>query len=353
MNSLRKVLYWLYAGAVIAAAGCASPDFLEREQAETILPAVTAELESRAAEFSSGMALNPAAGVFINGETLNFFAELPEVLAERLALLGITEVYVAYDGEFFTDGGYQSALGSLLAELKQRGISARLAFKMSDTVWQRSPNFAVRNFINPKRDMLAKIMDELLAFNRSYPESPFTGVVFDMNVEAFSGHNLAVPGGQIYGWGENTFGPGKDNDMLIKDGFAMLEKIKSGLPGMNIGCLFSSELNTFAQEGKLSIGKVSDFAAAADTLFIRVDASASADIVRTAATLLPQSKEKQSSLYLELAVHAENNRPALRRRSFRQFMTGLNAVNSGCRVYPEFRGMAFDSFAGLEDIWEK
>lgn len=353
MKSLRKALHWLYTGAVIMAAGCSSPDFLSREQAETILPAVTAELESRAAEFRSEMAKNAAAGAFVNGETLNFFAGMPDVLAERLAMLGINEVYVAYDGEFFADGSYQSVLGDLLMELKKHNISARLAFKMSDTVWKRSPNFIVRNLIDPKHDILEEIMDELNGFNRAYPDAPFTGVVFDMNVEAFSGHNLAVPGGQIYGWGENTFGIGRDNDMLMKDGFAILEKLKAGLPGIDIGCLFSSELNTFAQEGKLSVGKVSDFAAAADTLFIRVDASASAEIVRAAAALLPQSGDKQSSLYLELAVHAENNRPALRRRSFRQFMTGLNAVNSGCGAYPEFRGMAFDSFAGLEDIWEK
>ena len=86
---------------------------------------------------------------------------------------------------------------------------------------------------------------------------------------------------------------------------------------------------------------------------VQLTGNGTTQIVRAAAALLPQSGDKQSSLYLELAVHAENNRPALRRRSFRQFMTGLNAVNSGCGAYPEFRGMAFDSFAGLEDIWEK
>ena len=107
MKSLRKALHWLYTGAVIMAAGCSSPDFLSREQAETILPAVTAELESRAAEFRSEMAKNAAAGAFVNGETLNFFAGMPDVLAERLAMLGINEVYVAYDGEFFADGTYR------------------------------------------------------------------------------------------------------------------------------------------------------------------------------------------------------------------------------------------------------
>ena len=79
MKSLRKALHWLYTGAVIMAAGCSSPDFLSREQAETILPAVTAELESRAAEFRSEMAKNAAAGAFVNGETLNFFAGMPDV----------------------------------------------------------------------------------------------------------------------------------------------------------------------------------------------------------------------------------------------------------------------------------
>ena len=135
MKSLRKALHWLYTGAVIMAAGCSSPDFLSREQAETILPAVTAELESRAAEFRSEMAKNAAAGAFVNGETLNFFAGMPDVLAERLAMLGINEVYVAYDGEFFADGSYQAMIGNLLMELQKHNITAQLAFKMRDTVW--------------------------------------------------------------------------------------------------------------------------------------------------------------------------------------------------------------------------
>lgn len=353
MKLLQKILIPLFSGAMVLAGGCGGPAFLEREQAETILPQITPELESRVNEFRTMMADNQATGVFINDETMNFFAAIPDQLAKRLAVLGITEVYVNYNGEFFSNGSYQTALAQLLAALKNHNIKAGLAFKMSDAVWKRSANFIVRNFINPKHDMLGEITDRIKTFNRRYPETPFTGVVFDMNVEDFSGHNLAVPGGQIYGWSDTTFGPGRDNDMLVKDGFAMLAEIRRALPGINIGCLFSSELNYYAENGALSTGKAADFAAAADTLFIRINASASAEIVRTAAALFAQGGEKQISLYLELAIHAENDRPALRRRSFLQFMTGLSAVDSGCGKYPEFRGLAFDSFAGLEDIWEK
>ncbi len=353
MKSMRSVACAMITGAMIVAGGCASPDFTPREQAVNIIPPVNAEMENRAVEFRSVMAENHANGVFINDETMNFFAGIPEILAERIATLGISEAYICYNTDFFANGTYQEALAQLLAELKKRNISAKVAFKMSDTVWKRSDNFFVRNISNPKHDMLGEITGRIKDFNRKYEENPFSGVVFDMNVEAFSGHNLAVPGGQIYSWSANNYGIGRDNDMLIRSGFAMLGEIKNSLPGMTTGCLFSSNLSRAAEAGELSIGKVSDFAAAADTIFIRVNAAASADIVRAASAIFPQGGEKQISLYLELAVHAENDRPALRRRSFRQFITGMNAVNNGCSDYSQFRGLAFDGFAGLEDIWEK
>jgi len=342
----------------LLAAGCASFTFIPAEDASRILPETGGTLSERAGEFKALISKGKHNGAFVSDETVRFFAQIPDDLANRFEMLGLNEAYICYNRKFFADANYSEAISGLIAAMKKRNITVYLSIKMSDGIWKRSQNCFRRNWIDPLVDEVIKHFAPRLAqFQAEYPESNFDGVLFEFDVQSFSKSNVALPPGQLYGWSENSYGRGLDNDLLVQSGFAMLAKIKAKLADRNAKLEYGVAVPSYIPEkqaaGELTKGSVADFLAAADFAIFDTRESGSADIVSKAGALLRGAPAQKIGIWLPLSRHAETGVPALRRRTFKQFCVGLENVIDSSDELPAYRGAAFDNFDALLDIWER
>ena len=347
---VKKLCILMFAVAMLT--GCGSK-FMPRDTALISIPQLSDTLAERADNFSSLMATEPGNAFVLSTATMLFYGEIPDVLAQRVALLGAKEVWVDYDRENFTSGNYQKMLAALLADLSGRGISCGVRITLSETLWQRPNNVFVRTIFNRQRDIFSEIANNIAAFNRANPTAAFTVAVLNMNVTDFHVDNLAIPQGVLFGWSESNFDKNLDNDQLMLWAFDRLAQLRNTLPNVRLGAQIAIEVIDRAEAGDLSVGRVADFNAVSDFMAVSINADASRVINQRLPSVLKKAPENRVLLYLELAPHQWNNRPALHRHSYRQFSIGLNAVLESNRAFPAFRGVTLDNFALLEDIWEK
>jgi len=341
------------------------------EDAAKILPATEGELESRASQLAELLKNDRETAVFIGREILSFYAHLPEELAERLAMFGIRRVYVSYDREFFTGSGYRNMLFEVVSALHAKDMQVCIAVNMSDNMWHRSGNVLWRTFIDPRHDELDTVAEEIVDYQRKCVKKERPGAMFDgymliFNVESLTAGASDTPTGEIYGWGEQSYGKGQDNDMIIQKAFAMLphfhekfEQAKADHPEelgrMELSSAVAAPVYIVekAEAGELSVGTLEDFRAAADVVYFDPCEGTSGNMAKRLAPLLEKSEKDKVGLWMPLSRHAETGQPALRRRSFKQFAVGLESVNSKCAANAGYRGVLFDEFAALQDIWEK
>ncbi len=78
------------ASAVMLLASCSSPRQLP-------VPALTGAMKERAKGFRSALAADAVRGVTLSEDDLLFFLDRPELLFERLELLGVNRIYVTAD----------------------------------------------------------------------------------------------------------------------------------------------------------------------------------------------------------------------------------------------------------------
>ena len=345
---------------ILLFSGCSSPEFLDGNVARRMLPDTTGETGSRADEFKNALSGERVTGVFLKRTSLNFFSGVPDELAKRLAMLGVNAVYIEYDREFFTSADYQRMLEKLIPQLDAAGAKVFLELKMSDNLWYRSGNTFVRRWINPPHDVIDDVAENFARYQIRHPNAKFGGIFFSFNVEFFDAANSELPPGNLYGWSDLAYGPGRDNDLLVKNGFDTFAAIKEKLVKKNVidGLIFGAAAPLFIPEqaasGGLTAGTVEQFASTFDFTAFDARKGASAEIGRAMAPMLDATTKKNAiGLILPLSNHAESGGPALRRRSFKQFMVGLQAVEKLCAKHQSFGGIVFDDFAALEDIWEK
>ncbi len=351
-----------FAAGIIAGAlfltGCASWEYMPKSDAEKILGGTDdAQYNSRAAELTAVIGENAANLMVLDDNTMMFYAETPESLTARISALGVKEIALPYNKEFFSAPDFQRAAAGLIKAAHQAGVQVYLQIKLSDITWKRSDNYFVRKWFNTPASQNIKLAEKLADYQHRFPEAGFDGTIFDFNVNFFTVGNAELPTGILYNWGENNYGVGRDNDLIIKQGFAAIAELKKVMPAAaKTGIRFPAEIAARADNGELSRGSLADFLAEADFVLPHIYAGSSHKFVQNFQALtenLPAEDRHRVMFLLAISGHAENNAATLRRRNFKQFTVGLQAVEDGCRKLPSFRGMAFDSFQAIEDILEK
>ena len=144
---------------------------------------------------------------------------------------------------------------------------------------------------------------------------------------------------QLFAWNEKAFGPGLDNDLLMRAALDMLRKLDPGDLPLTIAVPdFYQEL---AAEGKVTKGTVLDFIATrtkAPTIMLMSTANKPSQIVAgTISELAATGREHKVLLGIEL-----------RRRDWNDFTRIMTYVVREHRKHPEFRGLFLTPLVVLE-----
>lgn len=350
---------YLYTSAIVGGAlffaGCVTPSFMPKSDAEKLVATPTATVLERSAEINE-IVNEQKLIVALTSETINFYGEIPEILANRLSHIGTTDVALIYENQYFNSSKYQEMLQNLVTSCNEKNINVWLQLSLSDATWTRSSNYLVRKIIHPADAVIGDLADSVLKYQGKHPTAQLSGIIFDFNVDFFYAGNPKLPTGQLYNWSSASWGIGQDNDLIIQMGVKTIAELKEALPTTEFSIRVPVEALEKAQAGELTNSSINDFLAIAPQVIINISENSSGkyvarynDIVKS----IDNQADNQVLLSLTLASHIENADQALRRRSFEQFMLGLKAVVTGCDKNSAFGGVLITPFSSLEDIIEK
>lgn len=284
-----------------------------------------------------GIGLFPAAfaGEFSNEQIFN-----------AVKVLGFNRIYCQLTSEMELD----SRLVDFLTAANAAGLPVELVFNQQDFYRRYRGNRLIRNFFIQYPD-LAEVMEETVEFiNDELPENvKVAGVTVILAPHLFNGSNFQRIQGHLYCWSEKRYGIGEDNDMLMRESLVLAEKISKipGLPPLTIAV--PDFLHDAASEGKLSCGKVEDFAKLSAKVAVVSSANLPSKIFDTVSDEFSAMPEGKKALaVIRLAGHTSLETGRLRRRNWQDFQRTMAYFMSKSAGVPAFGGIIVTPLAVIE-----
>ena len=185
----------------------------------------------------------------------------------------------------------------------------------------------------------------------------FDGLFINIQPSEFSRNVKQYNSGILYKWDSDiSYGPGKDNDLLMKQAFIILEEARKCAPSIELGQKIAWFYDGDARTGRLSLGKTDDFLKHCDYLMISAYSSEWRDILEY---VLPNIKhtEKKHGILIAVKTSISTNGGNIREVSLSwkgwfRICRDMENVIKNVQKYPSFRGVVFHDYEGLEKAWE-
>ncbi|MFA6104834.1 MAG: hypothetical protein WCV67_20570 [Victivallaceae bacterium] len=348
--SIGRILLIMFPAIVMTGVLCSCLSS-KSENKRSPLPPITVNMKTKAAELKK--ILFPGCrefGVFITYNTIELYDQEPEALGERLALLGVTDVYFDFDIKLLKQADFTKKLHGIVNELRRRGIRCSPVIE-DEPLYQ--PNHS-RN----GTAAIEKVVGEIKSFNRrASDQQEFTGITPVISPHRVSSSNINIKNGMIYSWSENTYGKNGENDMIMKQSLNILEDIKKEAAPLPLSIIIEHYYHGRAVKGDLSCGTINDFLKYGDHVILTSYAKYSNEIK---GLVLNQLKDcnKADSVVLCLrtarTIYGDDSESvSFTRKKWKQFISDLSALVQTTSKYKSFHGIAFREFEGLELQWEK
>lgn len=320
---------------------------------------ITALMKKRAIEFKKANKQSQRLFIRLSWDTgMHVWNDKQSVLADRLQLLGATDVMLELDRDKFFDGTevskiYSDRCRKLIGELAKRKIRA----------WGQVVNYDIfitekhsRGWFSSEENKAINFrLEALNKFNAIDPSSGFSGVIIEAQPHLMDGNSRFTPKKMLYQWDPKSYGKGLDNDVLLQRMFKSVSNAltKNSIP---VGFLTSAEYADKALHGQLSIGKVRDFLKYGDFVILECFSSRHQTIARLASSELQSSIKPKSvfiGVYTDYKVYGSKAKKlGLNSRSWRTFIKSLTRINKRAAIHKAFAGIYFDDYDGIEQIWD-
>lgn len=122
----------------------------------------------------------------------------------------------------------------------------------------RRGNWLLKLFV-PGGTTLEKMLEHIREFEAESKGFRFSGITVIAEPHLFTMSNIHRPKEQVYAWSESTYGPGLDNDMMMKLTLDKLEAFSTMLGGTPFTVAIPDFYQELAEDGKLTCGSVEDF----------------------------------------------------------------------------------------------
>ena len=324
--------------------GCSTP---ERKPFPLVDPPRAAEsetLKARTARFRKFAGEFETCGIGIYPSAFEYRYTNSEVL-ERIKALGFNRVYCYITSETELD----EHLTEFLTLASKSALPVEIVVMQKDYYRKYRTNQLIRPLIKQYPTLLQTVQ-KIIEFQSELPENvKISGITVAVEPHQFNTSHTERSTGLLFSWKENAYGIGRDNDMLMRDTFEQLKKIRA-LPGMpHFTVAFPDFYHEKAAEKLLSAGTVSDFQQLADKVILvnsgNLPSQLATGVENELKAAAPGSKVLIS---IPLAHHVSENSGGLRRRDWNDFMHALNYSADKFKKHRSFGGIIISPLALVE-----
>jgi len=334
---------------LILLAGCVSTP--RREAPPVIEPlrkADAAEQQKRTDEFRqliSGLKLR-GTGCYVSA-VVKSDIPIDKVMA-RISDLGFNRIYAFITSETELD----EELKRFLAAAAARSLPVEIVLFQQD-FFNRSRGNKVLRRILPRHPELPRVAGMVAEFNNGVPpEHRIAGITVVLQPHYFDHAMVDAPHEQIYAWSDESYGIGGDNDLLMRSAVEMLKKVPAAAAGVPLTVAIQDFFHDNAVAGKLSVGRISDFANAvspAPRLLINNSGNRPTQLVKAVKDEFAAAPAGiEIAVAVNLANHTSVNAGALRRRDWNDMIRALRYMLKNTSSNASFCGVVIGPLAALE-----
>lgn len=283
-------------------------------------------------------------GVYLYTASVKKYADAPQKLAARVALLGFNDVYLSPGKEMITS--VSQWLRTFIATSKEYGMSVQ-ALRVAD-----NNLYVNESAIDAEVELIKK-------YNNSVaPNERFDGIAADLEPHTCKGSNK--PSGLNYEWNSSTnYGIGGANDKLLQLTVDIMHRTRSLLPKqllLNEAIAYNFQIKN--DEGVLSNGKISDFMGACDWVILmsyldNKEAIWSKSEPSLKAAEAIDGKTKTVSICVKTAINDIDNSESLRSKGWQYLLDTAEYILQMGKSYKSFRGFDIFTYEGIEIMWEE
>ena len=283
--------------------------------------------------------------VYMNERLYKIYEKRENILAARCSALGITDVYLYFDNKNLKDKEFSGKLRTYIVALHSRKIRCH-AMLHDPAVYADD------------KKKTAQEIGNILEFNKAAGDDTgkFDGVLVNIQPHEYARDARIYNRGILYKWDDASYGPGKDNDMLMRQAFNVIEEARKCAPSLELAQKVAWFYDGDARSGKISIGRTEDFLKHCDYLMVSAYSSEWRDILEFAQPSI-RNTEKKNSVVIAVKTSININGNDIREVSlswkgwFRICKDMENVIKS-VQKHPSFRGVVFQDYEGLEKAWE-
>ncbi|GEM_PF-1317296 len=151
-------------------------------------------------------------------------------------------------------------LEKLLIAAQRRNLPVDIVMDIFSFYPRKSGNRFLRSMRDTSpgiQEMVNRIL-ELRQNNDAYRN--LAGITIVCNVDFFNRNNVDLPADLLFVWDEDTFGPGLDNDLMMREVLKRIHDLPAFPDGLKLTLAVPDIFNEYVREGKLSCGAIGDFA---------------------------------------------------------------------------------------------
>ena len=190
-----------------------------------------ATLAKRSGELAAALAPCEVRGLAFYPENLRkLHLDSPDEFLNLAGQFGFNRFYVCLTSP---DSLEHPGLPVLLEAAERAGYPVEAVLPESNYVIGRRGNWLLKLFV-PGGTTLEKMLEHIREFEAESKGFRFSGITVIAEPHLFTMSNIHRPKEQVYAWSESTYGPGLDNDMMMKLTLDKLEAFSTMLGGTNM-----------------------------------------------------------------------------------------------------------------------
>ena len=272
-----------------------------------------------------------------------------DVVFGRIKELGFNRLCTLISSEEELDGD----LKDFLDAARRFEIPVELMLAQRDFFVRERGNRLLRK-LRPRTPELIEVVEQVVRFNDSLPEgSRIAGLTVIIDPKRFAIGSPSLPPGSLFAWSEKTYGPGLDNDLIMRRIFDMLRRLPPLTGDLPVSVALPDFIHEKAVAGELSVGTIADFCAIEGIRRVVVINSGNrpSQLLSGVRNELEEApKGAKIAIAIPVAGHPSIGAGALRRRDWRDFVRSLGYLVRNASCHPSFDGVVVGPLAYLQFI---
>ncbi len=309
-----------------------------------------ATLAKRSGELAAALAPCEVRGLAFYPENLRkLHLDSPDEFLNLAGQFGFNRFYVCLTSP---DSLEHPGLPVLLEAAERAGYPVEAVLPESNYVIGRRGNWLLKLFV-PGGTTLEKMLEHIREFEAESKGFRFSGITVIAEPHLFTMSNIHRPKEQVYAWSESTYGPGLDNDMMMKLTLDKLEAFSTMLGGTPLTVAIPDFYQELAEDGKLTCGSVEDFEKFASKVMILNAGNKPTEAIEAVRNELRGARPDSLLVSVTLAEHTSVTTGALRRRNWTDFTRSLGHAISDWKQSPAFGGIVLGPFSQIETLYQE